>query len=121
MIPAGTPIATPVTVDCSFPPRTVERIDWTVPPGARGNMGWYLASGGVAVLPSQSPQFVVTDNERSSWSVDELMDSGAWQLIGYNLGAYDHTVYLTFMLDVPGGSSTTALQTPPSLAGTEVY
>lgn len=102
VIPAGTPLAVPVTVDVSFPPRTVTQVTWRVPPGPSGLMGWRLSMGGVQVLPTNAGAWVVTDDERDTWPVTGLPDSGAWQVTGYNTDIYDHTVYLTFLLDLPG-------------------
>lgn len=94
--PAGTPILAPVTVAVSFPPRTVTAIDWRIPPGAQGVMGWQLAMGGVQVLPTQSALWVVDDGTSGTFTLDGYPDSGSWQVIGYNTGAYPHSVFLTF-------------------------
>ncbi|HUZ35229.1 MAG TPA: hypothetical protein VMV17_02770 [Streptosporangiaceae bacterium] len=105
VIPAGTPLAVPVLVDIGFPPREVTAITWRVPPGPSGLTGWRLSMGGVQVLPTNLGSWIVTDDERDTWPVTGLPDSGAWQLAGYNTDIYDHTVYLTFMLDLPGGAA----------------
>lgn len=119
-ITAGTPQATPSTTDISFPDRIVRQIDWKVPPGPQGKMGFRFASGGVPFLPSNNGAYVVTDDQAESWVVDGQISSGAWQLQGYNTGANDHTVYVTFHLDLPpiGGSAPASMVMP--LANTEV-
>jgi hypothetical protein len=99
-IPAGTPIAAPVTVDVSFPPRTVRTIDWRIPPGAAGVMGWRLSMGGVQVIPTESDPWVIDDGNSGTFVVDGYPDSGAWQVTGYNTGAFPHSVYLVFHLDL---------------------
>ena len=95
-VPHGTPTTALVTVNLSIVPATVDKIRWRVPPGPRGNLGWYLSMGGVQVLPDVAGEFVVADDEYDDWEIDGLPDSGAWQLTGYNTGSYDHTVYLYF-------------------------
>lgn len=100
-IPAGTPIATPATVNITMPPRVVERIDWHIPRGALGVMGWRLTMGGVQVVPFPSTPWVITDGRSGSWQVEDLPDSGAWQVTGYNTGANPHSVYLTFHVRLP--------------------
>lgn len=95
-VPAGTAKASPVTISLAIGTNLVETIRWRVPPGPRGNLGWCLAMGGVQVLPDDSGSFVVADDESDDWPISGLPDSGAWQLIGYNTGAYNHTVYLYF-------------------------
>lgn len=97
-ITAGTPKATPLTVSLSFNQANVNKIRWRVPPGPRGNLGWFLSMGGVQVLPDVAGEFVVADDEYDDWEIENLPDSGAWQLTGYNTGSYDHTVYLYFFI-----------------------
>lgn len=107
-IPASTAKATPFTVALTIGSNVVNKIRWRVPPGPRGNLGWYLSMGGVQVLPDDKGAFVVADDEYDDWEIEGLPDSGAWQLTGYNTGTYDHTVYLYFFttpiaLSVVGG------------------
>lgn len=99
--PAGTPIAAPVTVSVGFPPRVVRSVDWRIPPGAQGVMGWQLAMGGVQVLPTRSDTWVVDDGTSGTFTLDGYPDSGSWQVVGYNTGVYAHSVFLTFHLDLP--------------------
>lgn len=99
-IPAGTPVASPATTEINFPPRTVVAVDWQVPPGPSGLMGWRLAmSEGTAVLPTGGG-WIIADNVEKTWSVQGQPNSGAWELTGYNTDIYPHTVYLNFLLDV---------------------
>lgn len=105
-IPAGTPIAVPVTVDISFPPRRVLTIDWRVPPGPAGAMGWRLTMGGVQVIPTLSDPWVIEDDHHDTFVLDGYPDSGAWQVTGYNTGTHPHSVYFVFHLDLvrPAGA-----------------
>ena len=95
-VPAGTAKASPVTIALTLGTNLVDNIHWRVPPGPRGNLGWFLAMGGVRVLPTNAGSFLIADDESDDWAISDLPDSGAWQLVGYNTGAYDHTVYLDF-------------------------
>lgn len=99
-IPAGTAVATPVTVSVAFPPRIVRTVDWRIPPGAQGVMGWRLAMGGVQVVPTSSDSWVIDNGTSGTFTMDGYPDSGAWQVIGYNTGVYAHSVYLTFHVDL---------------------
>ena len=92
----GTPKATPMTVNIAIDPGVVDIIRWRVPPGPRGNLGWQLAMGGVNVIPETAGTWIIADNEYDSIAVANLPDSGAWQVIGYNTGTNDHTIYLDF-------------------------
>lgn len=100
-IPAGTPIATPVTVAIGMPARVVRQIDWRVPNGPMGVFGWQIAMNKVKVFPSGGDTWVIGNDEHGTWNVEGAPDSGAWQVIGYNTGANPHSVYLAFHVDLP--------------------
>lgn len=115
LIPHGTAKATPVTVSIAFPQRKVIAVTYRVPPGPSGQMGWALTSAGTPVIPIQQNTYIVTDNQSDTWELDGYLDSGNWQLTGYNTGLYDHTVYLTFQLDIPGAADSSP--PPPQTGG----
>ena len=100
-IPAHTPVASPVVVDISFPPRVVVSIDWRVPPGPLGLMGWRLSMGKVQVIPTAGDPWVIDDGNSGTIYPSDQLSSGAWQVTGYNTGANPHSVYLAFHLDYP--------------------
>lgn len=111
--PAGSGSAAVSTFDVSFPPRVVRRIDWRVPHGAMGTMGFVLAMGGVPVLPVYGAfNWVIADGETAYWEPDSYADSGAWQCMGYNTGTNPHAVYLTFHCDLPSRQSGLAAMLP---------
>lgn len=110
-IPAGTPLAAPVTVSVAFPDRIVRSVRWRVPPGPGGLMGWQLTSDGVPVIPAVPGTWIVADDESDDWPLDGYPTAGNWQVTGYNTGVYPHTVYLTFLLDL-----ITPAVTPAALA-----
>lgn len=95
-IPAGTPIAAPASVDLSFTPMVTDRIEWHQPRGAQGMMGWRLTSGGAMVVPKNQGSFIITDGQSGTWELEGLHDSGKWELTGYNLGTFAHTVNIRF-------------------------
>ena len=107
-IPIGTTAAAPAITNLTMPPRLVEAIDWRVPPGPGGMMGFALAAAGVPIIPANPGGWIITDNEADSWQVQGQLESGAWQLAGYNTGLFPHTVYLRFHVnlvsDVAGAS-----------------
>lgn len=116
LVPHGTLQAAPVTVNISFPNRVVTRITYKVPPGPCGKMGWALTSAGAPVIPIQRNTYIVTDNQSDTWDLEGYLDSGNWQVTAYNTGVYDHTVYLTFQLNLPG----TVSAPPPTDTGVGV-
>ncbi len=98
-IPAGTQLETPYVEPLYVQPNMeVSAIRWEVPPGPLGLMGWLLTMGGEPVLPTNGA-WMVADDERDTWQLQGMPESGAWQLTGYNLGDFDHTVYFVFLLD----------------------
>lgn len=108
-IPAGTPLAAPVTIDVSFPQMITDRVIWRVPRGPNGLMGWRLTSGGGQVIPKNQGAFIVADNQGGTWELAELHNTGAWQVTGYNTGAFNHSVFLEF--------HTRPIQSPDPLIG----
>jgi hypothetical protein len=98
-VPAGTALASPVTIQIPTQTRVVTQIDWRVPNGPMGVFGWQIAMGGVKVFPTGGDTYVVADGNSGSWPVANAPDSGAWQVIGYNTGANPHSVYLVFHCD----------------------
>lgn len=99
-VPAGTPQSALFRQSITMPVRKVDVIEWRVPPGPSGLMGFAVTMGGVTVLPTKPNTFIVADDEHAEWSLTGLPDSGAWQVSGYNTGVFDHTVYLRWLVDV---------------------
>lgn len=100
VIPASTAIATPQTSALTIPSRIVRQIDVIVPNGVRGNVGFRVAMNGQQVIPVNAGKWIVTDGEKISWPITGAPDSGAWQLIAYNTGIYDHTLEVRFQVDL---------------------
>lgn len=105
-IPAGTLQSAPLRQSITMPPRIVDTLQVIIPPGPSGLMGFAITMGGVNVLPIQPGTFIVTDNEKITWPLTGLPDSGAWQLTGYNTGVFDHTVYLRWLVNQIGSEPT---------------
>lgn len=109
----GTPIATPQLTNLAMPARQVERIKVRVPPGPGGTVGFALALSGVPIIPWQSGQWIVADNEVVDLPLEGFPSSGAWQLRAYNTGVYDHTLYVLFYLALPQLAAAGAVLTQP--------
>lgn len=119
-IPAGTAQSAGFTADLSFPARIVTQINVRVPPGPRGEVGFAIGTGGLNVLPYGTGVFVVTDNEDLEYQLTDTIQSGAWELLGYNTGAYDHTLRVYFFCDVvtPAAGSSSSPIDGGTLTGT---
>lgn len=108
-IPAGTPITAPVTLDVSFPTRVVVRVEWEVPPGPNGLMGFQVANAGVPIIPADKNRWIVASNASHGWDLHGAITSGSWQIIGYNTGQYDHSIMIYFLLDLPSDQAASAV------------
>jgi len=62
-------------------------------------MGWALTVSGNPVIPRDIGSYIVADGDADTWQLEDYPDQGAWQVTGYNTDIYNHTVYLTFLLD----------------------
>jgi hypothetical protein len=102
-VPAGTPITSPSHSPMSMPVSTVEWIEWDVPPGSNGKMGFFFASHGQQVIPftDTGPNWIVTAGRDAHWDLTDQMDSGDWETVGYNTGIYLHRIFVRFGLAVP--------------------
>lgn len=107
-VPAGTPISAPVTINMAMPARIVTEIEITCPPGWNGDVGFQLASGGMAFVPTVAGTWIVTSDETLEWSFDNPLESGAWQIIMYNTGTYPHTAYVRFSVGLIGSQTNPA-------------
>lgn len=113
-IPAGTAIATPQVTPLTIPPRIVERIEVKVPPGPRGNVGFQLGMANRQLIPYNAGGFVIADDDDLSWDFESLPTSGAWQLLGYNLGLFPHTLYVRLLTQLPAAQVAAPLAQIPA-------
>lgn len=104
-IPAGTARNAPVTVALPFDNWEVESVDLEVPPGPAGCMGFYLANNGQWWVPRSPGEFLVWDDRCESFYATGWPVAGGWQIVGFNLGDYDHTVVVRFAVNPPPGVS----------------
>lgn len=95
-IPANTPKNALHSVSIPLPSEVIQLIDLDVPPGPSGLMGFYLAVSGQQMIPFEVGEFLVWDDREKSWPVENFPTSATWQIVGYNLGNFDHTVTVRF-------------------------
>src|SRR6266702_3460600 len=101
-IPAGTPQGAPATTNLPLPDGDVTLIEALVPPGPNGLMSFRFTSGGLQMIPYGQGTFVTANDENLHWALAGQISSGAWQLQGFNAGAYDHSIYLRFHVVTTG-------------------
>jgi hypothetical protein len=101
-VSAGTTQGAPQFTPLTIPQRVVQQINIKIPPGPRGLMGFQIGSTGTQLIPAIPGAWIITDNEKIEYPLENYIDSGSWQAIAYNTGRYNHSFYVTFLCAVPG-------------------
>lgn len=95
-VPAGSGTQTVGTTNVPLGLCEVQRILVTFPPGCMGNVGVAIAFAGSPVYPNQSGQFFIFDDYILDIPVSRQKNSGAWQVLSYNVDSLVHTVQVIF-------------------------
>lgn len=114
VVPTGSAPSSPVTFPMQLLPLDIAWLEWTVPPGPRGDVGFYFGSHGAPIIPYSSggPYWIITDNEKVHWDLTDQPDSGDWSMIAYNLGLQPHTIYVRWGLAPASDAPAPALILP---------
>jgi hypothetical protein len=116
-VPAGTSLPGQVFPIRFSRPATIERIEIVVPDGPAGLMGFQLMFANQVILPLDPSKYIITNDEKINWQVWGKYSSGDWAVRAYNLGKYDHTIYLRFLVnDVMPRAETPGILTSPTAA-----
>lgn len=115
--PAGTLASAPLVTPLAMPARIVDRIRLRVPPGPLGALGLAVGMAGVQVIPWNTGQWLVMNDEDLDWPLEGQPTSGAWELRSYNTGQYPHLAYVTFLLRPPQAAGGAPLLLPLALTG----
>jgi hypothetical protein len=125
-IPAGTPMNNLYVAKLPLNLYSVTQIDLNVPPGPSLVMGFYLALSGQQWIPWEAGTFIVRDNWEKEYPLTNQPTSSGWELHGYNLGVYNHSVNVTFHLDAVASPNTSPvaptlnITTQPVSSGTSI-
>lgn len=101
--PVDTTPELPQVTTIALPVMTVTAIQLRVPPGPSGLVGVRVLASGVVVIPYQSADWIIADDETMTWTLEDQPVSGAWSVETYNQGTLPHTVYVRFLLAVAPG------------------
>jgi hypothetical protein len=112
-IPAGTTKAAPFTQALAMDNWVIERVDLEVPAGPAGLMGFQVYNNGVAWLPYGAGEWIVWDDVRQSWTLEDQPDASGWAIVGYNTGVYDHAVTVRMHVNLPDTSA--SAPAPPTI------
>lgn len=95
-IPAGVAQGDDVTLEIVLDNSDVLQVDLEVPPGPAGLMGFYLSNNDAPWIPRTPGEYFVWDDHHQSFPTAQYPTGAGWQVTGYNTGAYDHDVIVTF-------------------------
>jgi hypothetical protein len=98
-IPIGTLISAPITIPLDMDDGVVTRIEMRWPPGPSGLVGLKVRHSKQTVIPYSNNTFIVTDNEIITWPVQNYPTGNMWDVQGYNLDAFVHTIQIRMLLD----------------------
>lgn len=105
-IPANTPVTAPVTVPLALDNWELESLDLEVPPGPAGLMGFQVYNNGVAWIPYGPGNWLIWDDVKERYSLQDQPNASGWAVVGYNTGIFDHSVTLRFHVNVPSSAPT---------------
>lgn len=103
-VSAGTAKTAPASFDLTIPTRQVDELEVLVPPGPSGQVGFTIGVSGTPIIPYNAAEWIVTDDEKIRWPLEDYPDSGDWTLSAYNTGAYDHTLYVRLLCSLVSSS-----------------
>jgi hypothetical protein len=95
-IPPGTLQAAPLVTPTTFEANEVEHIEWLFPHGCVGLVGIQIGARAVPVLPPNGVNWYRRSGSASGIAVTDMPVTGDWSVIGFNTGAFAHTVDVTF-------------------------
>lgn len=96
VVPPDTLSTAPINVPLNLDGWDIERIDLEVPAGSSGLMGFQLYNNGVGFIPYGINQWIVWDEVRESYYLEDQPNAGGWECVAYNDGNYAHSVTLRF-------------------------
>lgn len=118
-IPAGTPLAAPVTIPLVFPDGIVIEIDAKILDGPCGSVGFRINAGGSQYVPRTLGAYIRPNDDYFTWPMANAINSGSWGITAYNLDSWDHNIQVAFQVNEtpgPGSSQASALGTSADTA-----
>lgn len=107
-VPVGSFPDPPVTVDCTFPSATVNRIRLQFPRGCNGLVGAQINYSGQTYIPYQSDQWLKADDYEFIFDCEGVPNGGAWSITaGSDDLVSGHTLYATFEVSEVGSGGIT--------------
>lgn len=102
IVPAGTPIAAPVSLVIPMPDGWISLARLTIPLGHNGLTGWSLVLARTVIIPYWGSPWLVANDQHFDFPVDRWCNDGQLVVKGYNLGNFPHTFHLLLDWDPVG-------------------
>ena len=97
-VPAGTPIAAPVSQAVQLADAHLVKARILVPDGHSGLTGLRITWSGTQIFPYNTGTWFTSNDEILDWDFDYEITAGGLALAGYNTDVYPHTFYVRFYL-----------------------
>ena len=93
-IPAGTPVASPVSLAFPLEDNFLKAMYIRIPPGPSGYMGFKILWASQQIVPWGNNSWLITNDEKVTWESETAVTVSGLVLEGYNTGQYNHTIYV---------------------------
>lgn len=117
-VPAGTPIAAPISVSWVTEDAIVDEIEIQIPTGPNGTTGIRIMKGDIQLIPWGANSWIVGNDYNRVFPVGGYLPTRDIKVQAYNIGQNQHTFYLrmTVRSDTSGTlASSQAVTTPVDL------
>jgi len=100
--PAFTTAAAPMVTSLNFRQGYPTQLELRIPPGPSGLVGVALFHSGQQVIPYQSGEWLITDDESVIWPLSNFPYNAKYTVATYNLDVYAHTIQVRMLLNEIG-------------------
>jgi hypothetical protein len=97
-VAALTPIAAPAIVALPHDDGRVDVLEIIIPDGPRGLVGFQIRHSQQVIIPNSGNAFIVTNDEKIHWPLEEFPQANAWDCVIYNSDQYPHTITFRFLI-----------------------
>lgn len=112
VIPPHTPTTAPVSAALFANRAAIDAVWVLVPPGPSGLVGFSFWHSSRQQIPKVDGTWIIADGETVPIQVGDLSPWPDWTIKGYNLDAFQHTLYVRVALD---DNAQTSPDNPPFL------
>lgn len=93
-VPAGTPVAHPVSVPWVTEDAVVSDIEVLIPPGPNGTTGVRVMKGDVQLIPWGAPSWIIGNDYDRTFALGGYLPTSDITVEAYNIGQNTHSFYL---------------------------